>query len=384
MRITKLQAENFKRLRAVDITPAGDAVVIGGRNAQGKSSVLDAIMAALSGKRGAKNLTRPIRDGESRASVVVELDDLRVERRWTHAGSTVTVGPRDGSARYNSPQSILDKLLGELAFDPLAFAQADAKSQVDMIIDIIGRENFDRIAAAHKEAYESRTIVNREVRKLRARLLDPVPSSAAPAERVDLGEVNRELLVAHKREALRAEWVKLCAELKMIEDAAQSLPEARSIEDLTSLLETAEAANRQADEYERVQELREQLHEAERESDRLSDTLTRLAGEKDDLIRHSQLPVPGLSFDEEGVSLNGIPFIQASAAERLRTSVAMAMAMNPELRVILIRDASLLDADSRQAITDLAREQDYQIWLEVVGDPGEIGVIIEDGAVAAP
>ena len=381
MRITKLQAENFKRLRAVDITPADDAVVIGGRNAQGKSSVLDAIMAALSGKRGAKNLTRPIRDGESRASVVVELDDLRVERRWTHAGSTVTVGPRDGSAKYNSPQSILDKLLGELAFDPLAFAQADAKSQVDMIIDIIGRENFDRIAAAHKEAYESRTIVNREVRSLRARV-DSAPSTA-PAERVDLSEVNRELLVAYKREALRAEWVKLNAQMEKIGIEARALPEARSIEDLTSLLETAEAANRQVDEYERAKELREQLHEAERESDRLSDTLTRLAGEKETLIRHSQLPVPGLSFDEEGVSLNGIPFVQASAAERLRTSVAMAMAMNPELRVILIRDASLLDADSRQAITDLAREQDYQIWLEVVGDPGEIGVIIEDGTVAA-
>ena len=42
MKIIELQAENVKRLKAVDITPDGTLQVIGGRNAQGKSSVLDA------------------------------------------------------------------------------------------------------------------------------------------------------------------------------------------------------------------------------------------------------------------------------------------------------------------------------------------------------
>jgi hypothetical protein len=57
------------------------------------------------------------------------------------------------------------------------------------------------------------------------------------------------------------------------------------------------------------------------------------------------------------------------------------MAMNPDLRVICIRDASLLDDDSKAALAAMAEERDYQIWLEVVGDPGELGVIIEDGEV---
>lgn len=81
------------------------------------------------------------------------------------------------------------------------------------------------------------------------------------------------------------------------------------------------------------------------------------------------------------MEFNGVPFVQASAAERLKVSVAMAMALNPELRVICIRDASLLDDDSKRALMALAEEHDYQIWYEVVGDGGEVGVVIEDGEV---
>ena len=47
MKIVKLTAENFKRLEAVEITPDGNTVLISGRNGQGKSSVLDSILAAL-------------------------------------------------------------------------------------------------------------------------------------------------------------------------------------------------------------------------------------------------------------------------------------------------------------------------------------------------
>ena len=49
-RIVSLTAENVKRISAVHIVPGdGGVVLIGGRNAQGKSSVLDSIMYALGG-----------------------------------------------------------------------------------------------------------------------------------------------------------------------------------------------------------------------------------------------------------------------------------------------------------------------------------------------
>jgi len=85
-------------------------------------------------------------------------------------------------------------------------------------------------------------------------------------------------------------------------------------------------------------------------------------------------------LDDPGVTLDGVPFEQASSAEQLRCSVAMGLALNPKLRVLLIRDGSLLDEDSLRMVAEMADAQGAQVWLERVGD-GVAGVLIEDGEV---
>lgn len=106
MKIVKLEAENFKKLRAVEIAPSGAVVEIRGANEAGKTSVLDSIAAALGGEKLCP--AQPIRRGADRARVAVELDDgLVVERRW-------------------GAQKLLDGLVGRLSFDPLAFLRIGA------------------------------------------------------------------------------------------------------------------------------------------------------------------------------------------------------------------------------------------------------------------
>ena len=78
MKIIKLTASNVKRLRAVEITPDGTLQVVTGRNGQGKTSVLDAIWLALGGGSAARETVRPVRDGEDKASVTLDLGDLTV------------------------------------------------------------------------------------------------------------------------------------------------------------------------------------------------------------------------------------------------------------------------------------------------------------------
>ena len=110
-RIVKLQAENIKRLRAVEITPDGNIVRITGRNGQGKSSVLDAIAYALGGQSLVPS--KPIREGEKKARAIVTLDNgLTVERRFTEKGTVLEVKREDG-AKYGSPQAMIDQMLGE-------------------------------------------------------------------------------------------------------------------------------------------------------------------------------------------------------------------------------------------------------------------------------
>jgi hypothetical protein len=379
VRITRFEAENFKRLKVVEIDPDDNTVVLGGRNAQGKSSVLDAIMAALAGKSGAKELTRPIRDGEKKARVVVELDDIRVERKWTPSGSTLTVGPKDGAAKFTSPQAVLDKLIGALAFDPLAFATAHWTQQTETMLDLIGREAFDALAAERKAAYDNRTEVNREAKRLKAQI-DGL-GNPEPAERVNVQALSEEYGVAQRRIALRDRWNRLSEELAEIEAAAAALPAAREIEVVNDLLTNAVAADEQARTYEQWADLSEHLARAEEVSAKHTALIESVDKQKADLIEAAALPVEGLGFDEDGVTYHGVPFGQASAAERLKVSVGIAMAMNPDLRVICIRDASLLDDDSRAALVAMAKEHDYQIWYEVVGDPGSVGVVLEDGEI---
>jgi len=99
-------------------------------------------------------------------------------------------------------------------------------------------------------------------------------------------------------------------------------------------------------------------------------------------IERANLPVPGLGFGDGEVLFGGVPFEQASQAEKIRVSVAIAMAANPSLKVLCIRDGSLLDRDSLRLLTEIVEQNDYQLWLEKVGDEdAATGIVIEDGTV---
>ena len=83
-KIIKLSAENVMGVKAVEISPDGAVIVIGGKNGQGKSSVLNSIMMALGGKKAIPR--KPIRDGEKKAEIMVELDEVNVYLRFTNDG----------------------------------------------------------------------------------------------------------------------------------------------------------------------------------------------------------------------------------------------------------------------------------------------------------
>ena len=64
IKINTLQIENIKRVKAVALSPAESGLtVIGGKNGQGKTSVLDAIAWALGGDR--YRPSNPKRDGST-------------------------------------------------------------------------------------------------------------------------------------------------------------------------------------------------------------------------------------------------------------------------------------------------------------------------------
>jgi hypothetical protein len=101
-----------------------------------------------------------------------------------------------------------------------------------------------------------------------------------------------------------------------------------------------------------------------------------------DLIAKADYPVPGLGFADDEVTFNGLAFMQASNAEQIKVSIAMGMALNPKLRVMRIKDGSLLDADSMNVVEAMANEHDFQVFVEIVDVTGKFGVYLVDGEIA--
>lgn len=423
MKILKLQAENVKRLSAVTIEPDGAIVTIKGRNGQGKSSCLDAIMFALAGKDS--HPPEVIRRGADKAAVVLDLGELVVERRWTaNDRSSITVKGRDG-AKLGSPQAVLDKLVGALSFDPLAFLREPAKHQVETVRKLVGLD-FTAHDLKRDQLYNERTLVNREVTALRA-AVETAPVIDAPAEPVNLADLlaeqqrlleqkaendrkrqayreagqrwevaDREARAAKKRVAELEEQLKdargrAAAADETLQDAVDAGKAARAACDaivepdlgaIQARLSDVQRINAAVSAAQLVREKAEQLKAKSAEAQKFTEQIEALDAEKAKKLAEAPFPVKGLGFTADGLTFNGLPLEQASSAERLRVSVAMAAASNPKLRVILVRDGSLLDADSLSVLGRLAEEHDLQVWLEMVSDDGSgCGIVIEDGQV---
>lgn len=110
--------------------------------------------------------------------------------------------------------------------------------------------------------------------------------------------------------------------------------------------------------------------------------LEQMDNKKAEALKAAKMPIDGLTFDDEGIRYKSIPFNQCSSEEKLRVSLAMAIAMNPKLRLMFIRDGSLLDKKNRAVIESMAKEHDFLVLMEVVDEKGGPAVlVIEDGMV---
>jgi len=411
MKIIQLEAENVKGLKAVRITADGKSVILGGNNAAGKSSILDAIEAALGGKRKAPVGT--VRAGTSKARIVLETEELIVSRIITEKTNQVRVIPKDNpKSTLTSPQKVLDALFGALTFDPLEFERAEPRAQAEILRKMVGLD-FTALNAARKAKYEERTEFNRVVNRLEVQRDSlPGPHKGVPEDVRSPVELQEEISTAqaHNRRnhEERQDVNRLAHEVEgkiVAVKEARSLLERREAEvmdaktkaesarieatklvdiDVEPLLEEmgeVDGHRQRKAENATIADVEGQLHDAKASADQLSTQIKLFDDRKAKAIAKAKYPIEGLEAHDDGVRLGGVPFGRASQAERLRACVAIGMALNPELRVLLIRDGCRLDENGVKLLAQMAEEADAQVWLERVGKGNECTVIIEDGEV---
>jgi energy-coupling factor transporter ATP-binding protein EcfA2 len=466
MKIVKLTASNVKRLHAVEITPDGSTVVIAGKNAQGKSSVLDSISYALGGQKLIPS--EPIRKGEKAADIKIDLGDIIVIRRFRRdpltcdcganypqtvktedlleavnvghkktctshkfgdTRSSLVVTTRDG-LEYPSPQAVLNKLLGQLTFDPLAFVNAESDKQVETLRRVVNLDTTE-LDTERASVYAERTVINRQLNaetvKFEGMPRHPKDGDKFASTDDILGKIQhaddiRNEVAAKDQNIRRIEGViessngiLKTSQQRIAELEKQLLAERQSVKDVSEVLHryehdlkvTTKARNELfatipdvekfktelnglTEKNARVQQniaWKEQAARVEDFKKRVSDytnTLEEIDGAKRKMIESVKYPVEGLGFDFEKNRLmfNDIPFDQASKAEQIRVSVAIGLAINPKLRVLLVKDGSALDSDGMKLIAELAEQANAQFWIERVAENKDGAmVMIEDGTV---
>ncbi|MGP9682035.1 AAA family ATPase [Brachybacterium sp. AOP3-A1-3] len=396
MKIIELRATNVKRLKAVHITPDGTLQVVGGRNAQGKSSVLDAIWLALGGGKAGKATTVPIRDGEDHASVTLDLGELVITRTWTGSNTALKVTSAEG-ASFSSPQKMLDALVGQLTFDPLEFTRLSAKDQRDALVGLVDLPiDLDELDRQRAGLFADRTAVGQEGKRIGDVKVDPnLPEAETSmsdalaalrdAERKsdEANQVRANLEAAETTvEQLKESLAKAETYAAQCQSDVDGLGDTPDPAPLAARLETLEEENQRIRANNTARARAAEQEQLREKYAGLTQAIDSLDEAKRDALAAAEFPVDGLGFDETGVTYQGVPFSQASSAEQIRVSLAMAMAANPKLRVIRILDGSLLDDEAMTAIREQVAERDFQLWIERVGDADEGAVIIEDGSIA--
>jgi hypothetical protein len=417
MRIFKLTANNFKKLTAVEITPDGNVVIISGRNEQGKSSVLDSLEASL---RGGRCLPKdPIRHGEHRAVIVTELGEdgsdvplYKVTRKFLGANSTLkveTIGETKSEIR--SPQGFLDKIVGDISFDPLAFMKQTPAEQRNQIMAFLGL-NLDEFDTKIANLKEQRSVVRKEKESKLHEADSIVFTPGLPAEEqgsdtllVELKTIqdhniargqtmatnsvtvskiefaNKDITAAKK--AL-VDWQarldslvneKLQLESKLVKPK-EILHPAEVEKKIATLNDTNEAIHKNAQKKQAMEDYETAIETYRILGDQVKITETNKALK----MSQSVLPIEGLSILSDGLAYNGIPLEQECDSKKLKICVAIAMAMNPKLKVLRI-NGNELDSASLVAIGELVAGKDYQVWIEKVTDDNKIGFYIEDGTV---
>lgn len=420
MKIIELRAENIKRLKAVTIKPDGDVVFVTGANGAGKSSVLDCITMALKGGKSIPE--KPIRNGADKGGICLDLGDYAIKRTFTESGSYLKI---EGLPKGKTPQQFLDELVGKISFDPLEFMNEKPEKQAAVFRELVGVDVSD-IDEQIKLLTEERMLIGREGKNLAGALDNMAVYADAPAEEISVKTLTDELNAAydhnrkielessrldraqdevaeskidnqHEEEEIaeleeeikrrRADLAERKKEVKAEESllkerlAEHAKKETINISPIQEKINTVDADNSKVRANREYKKIKGEHAKKQEEYKAKTAEIAKLTDEKAERFAQAKMPVPGLSVEDNRVLYNGIPLEQISDGEKLMVSLAISMALNPELRVLRIKDGSLLDTKNLKIIQDMTKENDFQIWIEKVDESGKIGIYIEEGEI---
>ena len=476
MFIKKIELLNFQVIKAFNADFEGNVYFITGDNELGKSTLLKAIGAMLTGNRDGV-----LRNGEEKgfAKMVVGDDgeEYEVELRFTKANPRGTLSIKQKTTGMRSDNvSMLQKIFGYQDFDAVEFSRwsetaEGRRKQIEVVKSLLPEKVRNRIAEIDKEVItvkDKRKDANAEVKTYtticanaekqlkpgdvktyaekkditalmeeqneNARLIEKaktvrqtrqqrIEQLAAIPERIKQAEATRKTdiesidndLAAEEKEVARI-IAEAKARLAKAKESAKANKEAIEKDFKETLdiigndkadferrkanadkwleeyeknnpenLDTAEQLKK-AEEHNRINSLvvdyqtkKKAKEAAEKTARKYDDKLGELAKERETLIATSKLPIAGLSFTDDGLELNGVPFVagKVSDSQIMEVAAKLIIAINPTVKVFRIARGESLGEKRLQAIIDIAKANGFQGFIEEV-KRGQTDLVVEE------
>lgn len=409
VKIVSLEAENVKRIKAVRIEPEENGLtVIGGRNGQGKTSVLDAIAWALGGDRYRPSAAQ--RDGSNtppRLHIVLS-NGLVVDRRGKNSALTVT----DPQGR-RAGQQLLSEFVEQLALDLPRFMSAGDREKADTLLKIIGVG--DQLAAFDrqiKEVYDKRTAIGQIARQKQAfadEMLEYPEAPDAPVSAVQLIQRQQEILARNgENQRKRDRAAQLQIKARSLQERVDSLAEQlqRASEEAAAALTDLRDAQRSAENLqdEGTAQLEASIRDIEEinrkvranmdkakaadearamadEYEELTQELERLRRARTALLDGADLPLPGLGVEDGCLTYQGHHWRDLSGSDQLRVATAVVRRLNPQCGFVLLDKLEQMDLDTLRSFGEWLQAEGLQAIATRVSTTGECQILIEDGQV---
>lgn len=416
VKITALEAENVKRIKAVALTPSPTGLtLVGGNNNQGKTSVLDALAWALGGDRFRPDAAQ--RDGAiAPAHLKVTLSNgVVVERKGKNASLTVT----DPTGR-RSGQQLLNAFVEPLALDLPRFMDASDKEKADILLRIIGigAELHTRDLEI-KGLYDKRTFTGQLAAQKKHFAEEMISYPEAPDEPVSASELIRQqqdiLARNGENQRLRAQYAELeqqvqqCVdELKRTRERIATLQQLADELDAkhTKLFNQRETARKTVSQLqdESTAELEASIRDIEEtnrkvranleksraedeaaqyasEYDRLTESIQQKRADRMALLNGADLPLPGLSVEDGVLTYKGKHWRDMSGSDQLRVAAAIVRRLNPDCGFVLLDKLEQMDMTTLQEFSAWLEAEGLQAIATRVSTGSECQIIIEDGMV---
>lgn len=409
VKITALEAENVKRIKAVALTPAPTGLtLVGGNNNQGKTSVLDALAWALGGEKFRPNAAQ--RDGAvAPAHLRVTLSNgVVVERKGKNSSLTVT----DPTGR-RSGQQLLNAFVEPLALDLPRFMEASDKEKADILLRIIGIGSELHIRDLEiKALYDKRTFTGQLAtqKKHFAEALTSYPD--APEQPVSASDLirrqqdilarngenqrkrsqlsqleNKSRTLAQRREQLEAELARLTEEqAALTTDLYAARKSTKDLQDestaeLEASIQSIEETNRKVRANLEKARAEDEAAKYASDYDKLTDAIEQKRKERLDLLNGADLPLPELSVEDGALTYKGKRWRDMSGSDQLRVAAAIIRRLNPDCGFVLLDKLEQMDMTTLEEFGHWLEAEGLQAIATRVSTGSECQIIIEDGMV---